>query len=67
MSDFLVNKCVRSTNNVLFSACPGYQLAITNLFLIIAPVLSAFNILPTRNSHGEDELPPITYDDGHVR
>ncbi|KLO06589.1 cytochrome P450 [Schizopora paradoxa] len=48
-------------------ACPGYQLALTNLFMTVAPVLSAFDIKRAINDNGEDEIPPVAYSDGHVR
>ncbi|KIJ37779.1 hypothetical protein M422DRAFT_781573 [Sphaerobolus stellatus SS14] len=47
--------------------CPAYHFSQTTIFLNVTHILSVFNILPPANSNGEDCLPAMEFDVGHIR
>ncbi|KLO12040.1 cytochrome P450, partial [Schizopora paradoxa] len=48
-------------------ACPGIYFAHASLFIHVTSVLSAFVIKPTLDDGGDCELPPVSFNDGHIR
>ncbi|KAJ3497756.1 hypothetical protein NLJ89_g10304 [Agrocybe chaxingu] len=47
--------------------CPGSHYSLSFLFLTIAHILSVFDILPPLDKNGEEFIPPVVFEDLHIR
>lgn len=56
---------LKSTN--ICRICPGRHVADAELWLLVATVLTCFDIRPAKDEHGVDILPPRTMSSGIVR
>ncbi|KAF8903471.1 cytochrome P450 [Gymnopilus junonius] len=47
--------------------CPASHFSLCTLFISIAHIVSVFNILPPLDENGEEVLPPLNFELGHIR
>ncbi|KAF9444744.1 cytochrome P450 [Macrolepiota fuliginosa MF-IS2] len=47
--------------------CPAAQFSLSILFINITNIISVFNILPPVDASGQEVVPPLEYEFGHIR
>jgi len=46
--------------------CPGYHMAQSLIFIIVAQILSIFDIDPPKDENGVEVIPPADFEMGHI-